>query len=158
MKKYFLIVALTIVTALGARADAGDVSIAGQVGFASRHAMFGIGGQLQFEPVRNFRIAPEFIYYFENDHVNAYNVNVNLHYTIRTSSVVMVYPLAGFSYSHFNNKNALWEESTDRYGANIGCGVEYHIQSNLAFFSEQRFQVLKNNNQSVTLLGVKYTF
>jgi len=130
MKKYFLIVALTIVTALGARADAGDVSIAGQVGFASRHAMFGIGGQLQFEPVRNFRIAPEFIYYFENDHVNAYNVNVNLHYTIRTSSVVMVYPLAGFSYSHFNNKNALWE---DKYGSlwsqhRLRCRISHSVE------------------------------
>jgi|GEM_PF-205909 len=162
MKKYLAITLLALLGALGAQAKSGDISVAGQFGFASHHSLFALGTQVQIEPVNNFRFAPEFLYYFKNNGVSAYNVNVNLHYTIRTSTAFAVYPLAGFSFAHFKYDQSHWDwgykSGEDCYGANIGCGAEYRIQENLSFYSEQRFQIMEDHNQSVTVLGIKYTF
>ena len=46
----------------------------------------------------------------------------------------------------------------DRCGANVGLGAQYRIKEHLYFFTEERFQIMKNFNQSVTLLGMKYAF
>ena len=45
-----------------------------------------------------------------------------------------------------------------RCGANVGVGAEYRIQDRLYFYSEERFQIIEDFNQSVTVLGLKYTF
>ena len=46
----------------------------------------------------------------------------------------------------------------DRCGANVGVGAQYRVQERLYFYSEERFQIIENFNQSVTVLGLKYTF
>ena len=156
MKKSILFALVAIMAVLGARAEKGDLSIAAQFNYASRNSMAGFGSQLQYEAFTNVRIAPEFMYYLKNDGLTAYNFNVNVHYVIPTGSTFAIYPMAGFSYANF--KSDYSTESTSRCGGNIGIGAQYRIQENLHFFTEERFQILKNWNQSVTLLGIKYTF
>ena len=39
-----------------------------------------------------------------------------------------------------------------------GLGAQYQINERLYFFSEERFQIMKDFNQSVTVLGLKYRF
>ena len=46
----------------------------------------------------------------------------------------------------------------DRCGANVGVGAQYRVQDRFYFYSEERFQIIENFNQSVTVLGLKYTF
>lgn len=158
MKRYLFIAIVALATALGASAEAGDIAVGGQFAYASKNSMAGLGLQVQIEPITNWRIAPEFIYYFENDNLSAYNVNVNVHYVIPTSSTFAIYPLAGFTFGHFMVDNLLGDYSDDRCGANIGMGAQYQIKERLHFFSEERFQIMKDWNQSVTVLGLKYTF
>lgn len=158
MKKYLLIAIVALTTAFGAYAEAGDISLGGQFAYASKNSMAGLGLQVQFEPITNLRFAPEFIYYFENDGMSALNANLNVHYVIHTSSAFAIYPLAGFTYAHFKCDHILGDTSKDRCGANIGVGAQYQIKEKLYFFTEERFQILKNWNQSVTVLGLKYTF
>ena len=158
MKKSILFALVAIMAVLGARAEKGDLSIAGQFNYASKNSMAGFGAQLQYEAFTNVRIAPEFIYYLKNDGLTAYNFNVNVHYVIPTGSTFAIYPMAGFSYANFSYDELFGDNSFNRCGANIGIGAQYRIQDNLHFFTEERFQILKNWNQSVTLLGIKYTF
>ena len=158
MKKYILLALVALATAFGASAEAGDVSIGGQFAYASKNSMAGLGAQLQYEPITNWRIAPEFIYYFENDNLSAFNVNVNIHYVIPTSATFAIYPLAGFTYANFRAEVMGVSDNEGRCGANIGMGAQYQIKEHLHFFTEERFQILKNWNQSVTCLGLKYTF
>ena len=101
MKKLIFIALFTVMTVLGARAEAGDFSVAGQFVYASKHSMAGVGAQLQYEAITNWRIAPEFIYYFKNDGLSAINANLNIHFIIPTSTTFAIYPLAGFTYSRF---------------------------------------------------------
>lgn len=158
MKKYILLALVALATAFGASAEAGDVSIGGQFAYASKNSMAGLGAQVQYEPITNWRIAPEFIYYFENDEMSAFNVNVNIHYIIPTSATFAIYPMAGFTYANFRFDNHVGHENYDCCGANIGMGAQYQIKEHLHFFTEERFQILKDWNQSVTCLGLKYTF
>ena len=158
MKKYILLALVALAAAFGASAEAGDVSVGGQFAYASKNSMAGLGAQVQYEPITNWRIAPEFIYYFENDDMSAFNVNVNIHYIIPTSATFAIYPMAGFTYANFRFDELGGHANYDRCGANIGMGAQYQIKEHLHFFTEERFQILKDWNQSVTCLGQKYTF
>ena len=155
MKKFIFLAVLAIVTALGASAEKGDIAVGAQFAFASKHSLAGLGLQLQIEPVNRFRIAPEFMYYFKNDGLSAINANVNLHYVIPTSSSFAIYPLLGFTYANYKVEHG---GNVDRCGANVGVGAEYRVQERLSFFTEERFQIIEDFNQSVTVLGLKYTF
>lgn len=155
MKKLLLIGLLALAGTIGASAAQGEKSIGAQFGYASKHSMVGLGLNFQYEFVNNVRIEPEFIYYFESDHINVFNVNLNLHYLIRTSSRFALYPLAGFSYARVTPDGF---DGMNRFGANVGVGAEYTISNHCAFYTEQRFQILKDMNQSVTCLGFKYKF
>jgi hypothetical protein len=158
MKKFIFLAVLAIATALGASAEKGNISLGAQFAYASKNSMAGLGLQLQVEPVNRFRIAPEFMYYFKNDGVSAINANVNLHYVIPTSSSFAIYPLLGFTYANYKYDGILEDANKGRCGANVGVGAEYRIQDRLYFFSEERFQIIEDFNQSVTVLGLKYTF
>ena len=159
MKKFIFLAVLAIVTALGASAEKGDIAVGAQFAYASKNSMAGLGLQLQVEPVNRFRIAPEFMYYFKNNGVSAINANVNLHYVIPTSSSFAIYPLLGFTYANYKYDGGIFTDVTEGHcGANVGVGAEYRIQDRLSFFSEERFQIIEDFNQSVTVLGLKYTF
>ena len=158
MKKIIFMAIAVIATVFNANAVQGDVSAAAQFVYGSRHSMAGLGVQLQYEPLTNFRLAPEFIYFFKNDHRSAINANLNLHYVIKTSSSFALYPILGFSYVNYKVDSTLGDHSDNLCGANVGLGAEYRVQERLYFFSEERFQIVKDRNQSVTVLGLKYTF
>lgn len=161
MKKLIFVMAFAVITLMSVWAEKGDMGLGVQFDYATKHSLPGLGLQFLVEPVSHFRIAPEFIYYFKNDNVSAYNLNLNLHYLIQTGGAgFYIYPLAGFSYAHFTSDVGLNVDNTwNRFGANVGCGAEYRISnSKLSFYTEQRFQILKDCNQSVTCLGMKYSF
>ncbi len=158
MKKFILFTIIAVSTVMGMRAEKGDVALGAQFAYASKNSMAGLGIQLQAEPFANVRVAPEFMYYFKNNGVSAYNFNVNLHYVIPTSSNFAIYPLAGFTYANYKYDAGFTDGHVDRCGANVGLGAQYRINNNLHFYTEERFQIIEDYNQSVTVLGLKYTF
>lgn len=158
MKKLIIVAIVAITSVMGLRAAEGDMALGLQFNYASKNSMIGLGVVYQVEPVRNFRIAPEFIYYFENNNLSDYNVNINFHYLIPTSSNVNIYPLAGFSYVNFKDSYGGVSTHTNRYGANVGIGFEYMINNKFKFYTEERFHIIKHWNESVTSLGLKYFF
>lgn len=157
MKKYIFLAIMAIASMIPVHAEQGDIAAGAEFVYASKHSMAGLGAQVQFEPITNWRFAPEFIYFFKNDGMSALNVNMNVHYVIPTSTSFAIYPLVGFSYGHYMI-DGIGKIENDRCGANVGLGAQYRIKERLHFFTEERFQIMKNFNQSVTVLGLKYTF
>ncbi len=133
----------------------GEKAFGAQFNYASKHSMVGLGLNFHYEFINNVRVEPEFIYYFKSDGIDAYNLNLNFNYLIRTSRSFAIYPLAGFSYARISPEIG---DGVNRFGANVGLGANYTINNHFAFYVEQRFQILKDMNQSVTGLGVKYSF
>ena len=158
MKKVLVFGLVALASVLAVNAQKGDFSIGAQFNYASKNSMIGIGANLQYEFIKNVRVEPEFIYYLENDDISAINANLNFHYLIRTGSGFVLYPLAGFSYAHFKDDAGIFSSDWDRFGANIGFGSEYRINERFRFYIEERFQILKDWNQSVTALGLRYCF
>ncbi|MBP5687997.1 MAG: porin family protein [Muribaculaceae bacterium] len=155
MKKLFFVSIIALLGIFTMNAEKGEKAFGAQFNYATKHSMVGLGLNFQYEFINNFRVEPEFIYYFENEGVDAFNVNLNFNYLIRTSNSFAIYPLAGFSFARVTPKGL---DGFNRFGANIGLGAEYTINNHFAFYVEERFQILKDMNQSVTCLGVKYKF
>jgi len=154
MKKIVLVSIIAMLGIFTMNAAQGEKAFGAQFNYASKYSLVGLDLNFQYEFLDNARLEPEFIYYFENDGLSAYNVNMNFHYLIRTSHRFALYPLAGFSYARVND----YGDGENRFGANVGVGTEYSINNHCAFYIEQRFQILKDMNQSVTGLGFKYKF
>lgn len=155
MKK-LLLLAIVAMTSLLANAAPGDICAGIQFNYGSKHTLMGLGANMVIEPVNKFRISPEFVYYFKNNHYEGYNVNLNLHYLIPLHSAQNFYPIAGFSYANYKYEGL---HGDDHFGANIGVGYEYLINRQFRFYVEQKFQVLSHDwNQSVTTLGLRYAF
>lgn len=168
MKKFILMVILALTTLFNVQADSnvrteesGDITVAPQFAYATKHSLAGLGLQAQFYATNNLRIAPEFIVFFRNNDMTAYNADLNVHYIIPKGNF-NIYPLAGFAYARYKYERSdatdKWDEKHDRIGANIGVGTEYPINDMLCFFAEERFQLMKDFNQSVTVLGVRFGF
>lgn len=155
MKKFLILSLVALAGVFSMNAAQGEKAFGAQFNYASKHSMVGLGLNFQYEFVNNFRVEPEFIYYFESDHVSAFNVNLNFHYLIRISNRFTLYPLAGFSYARVTPSGV---DGFNRFGANVGVGAEYTINNHFSFYIEERFQILKDMNQSVTGLGFKYKF
>lgn len=155
MKKLLILSLVMLSSVFTLSAAQGEKAFGAQFYYASKHSMVGLGLNFQYEIVNNFRVQPEFIYYFESDHMSAFNTNLNFNYLIRTSNRFALYPIAGFSYARINPE---YGDGVNRFGANVGIGSEYSINDHVAFYIEQRFQILKDMNQSVTSLGLKYKF
>lgn len=155
MKKFFIVAVLTVMSFM-AYAESGDISAGVQFNYASKHNLMGLGANFQIEPVSRFRISPEFLYYFKNNHVSGYNVNLNFNYLVRVHETSTFYPIVGFSYANYKVEDF---DGVDHYGANVGVGYEYLINSQFKFYVEQKYQILsKDWNQSVSTLGLRFTF
>ncbi len=155
MKKFLFVSIIALLGIFSMNAEKGEKALGVQFDYASKHSMVGLGLNFQYEFINNVRIEPEFIYYFKNEGIDAFNVNLNFNYLIRTSSKFAIYPLAGFSFARVTLEGF---DGVNRFGANIGLGSEYSLNDHFAFYVEQRFQILKDMNQSVTCLGLKYKF
>lgn len=143
------------VSAVSAHAAVGDMALSFGFGYASKYDQAGLGLQYQLEVFNNVRLAPELLYFFKNREHTATNVNINVHYVIHTYAGFNIYPFAGFTYQHWDYSGF---NSRDCYGANLGCGAEYNIADHFAFYTEWRYQIVSDHNQSVTSAGLKYRF
>ena len=162
MKKYIIMAIVALATLFEAHAEPGDISIAPQLSFATKNSMVGLGAQVQFDMDEHFRLAPDFFFYIKNKGMTAYGADVNLHYLIPKGSFA-IYPLAGVCYHRYkvemiDEEGEKYDEKHDRIGADIGIGTQYEIDEIIQVFAEERFQVMKDISQSVTVLGVRFLF
>ena len=162
MKKYIIMAIVALSAVFNAHAEAGDMSIAPQISFATKNSQLGVGAQVQFDIDDHFRLAPDFFFFIKNKGKTAYSADVNLHYLIPKGSFA-IYPLAGFAYHRYkfqkiDEEGEKYDEKHDRIGGNIGIGAQYEIDEMMQLFAEERFQLLKDVNQSVTVVGVRFVF
>ncbi len=163
MKKYFLTLVLALAGVVLASAADFGTSLGANFVYASKHSQKGIGINYKINFTDNFRVSPEFQYFFSNNKFKAWDANANLEYTIPIIENCNVYPLVGFSYSHWTERmnvpNVDKAANTyDRIGGNLGAGIEYYVSSNIAINAEIRAQIMKNFSQCVIGVGARYLF
>ena len=163
MKKYFLAVMLAVASIVSASATDFGTSLGVNFLYGSKHSQKGIGVNYKINFSENFRISPEFQYYFSNNHFKAWDANANLEYTFPIMERCNVYPIVGFSYSHWTERVNMpgvdkAANTDDRIGGNLGAGIEYYVSDNVAIAAEVRAQIFKQYSQCVLCIGARYIF
>ncbi|MBR6283892.1 MAG: outer membrane beta-barrel protein [Muribaculaceae bacterium] len=161
-KQVFALLALLVATCMSATAQyikVGDWSGSAQLSTGSKRA-FGVGFGVQYVPINNFRGDFHLNYYFE---VN-YDFNLNAHYLIDLyKKRLTLYPLVGVNLSNLEvSKEGMKEEShavrETHFGVNLGCGLEYRLDYDVALMIEARRSVMKNVGQTLVSAGARLTF
>lgn len=150
MKKIVVTLAFAVMAAAGMLAQ-GNMSVGVDYNYSTKGGTSGLGVQLEYEFVKNFRVAPELIYSFSSgDHGHVTNVNLNLQYVVGTASGFNLYPMAGLAYVN--------GDGADNCGMNLGCGAEYALSSGFSIYTEQTFQMVKHATRFIPAFGVKFSF
>ena len=139
-------------------AQQGQKSIGVNLGYGSEIESFGLGAKFQYGITDPIRLEAAFNYFFENNYVNMWDLNMNFHYLFPLGSGFKVYPLVGLTYTNWHAEIGDWDETEGRVGANLGAGLQYDIASNLALNFDLKYQFVKDFDQVAFAFGIAYKF
>lgn len=162
MKKALFAAILSICGAASAMAS-GVGSLGVNFLYGSKFDQVGLGVSYKVNLTDNFRIAPEMQYFFSNKSMKAWDANANIEYVSTLFDDLKFYPLVGFTYSHWTQNVPVpgvdkAVNTWDRFGVNVGGGIEYNFTPQVAGVFEIRGQLIKDFSQCVLNIGVKYNF
>ncbi len=156
MRKFLLSLMCVVSAFCIARADSGDIAIGVQMGHGSKHNQIGLGAKVQVGFTDELRLEPSFNYFFRQDHVATWDVDLNLHYMFDVADSFSIYPLAGIFVSNWDYEHI--NDSDTRFGANLGGGAEYAITDVVSLTGELKYMLTGDYRQLVTSLGVTFKF
>jgi opacity protein-like surface antigen len=169
MKKYIPYI-LTLISCfiIGAQpivAQRGQKSAGIFVGYNTCNdgALTGIEFSYQFSS--HIRIAPNAYYIFRKDHSDAFSINCDIHSPWHIGqSAINVYPLVGINYTQWSMRHSDMPTSNDsstrcnRFGLNIGGGIEWFATSTLKIHIEGKYAWLKTFDNGIFNAGIAYVF
>lgn len=156
MKKFLLSIMCVVSAFCIARADSGDIAVGVQLDHGSCWNQIGLGARVQIGFTDELRLEPSFNYYFRQDDMATWDVDLNLHYVFDVADSFNVYPLAGLFVSNWDHEG--WKDSDTRFGANLGAGAEYAITDVVALTGELKYMLTGDYRQLVTSVGVTFKF
>ena len=116
----------------------------------------GIGVKYQYNFTDNLRFEPSVNYFFENNGVDMFDLNANVHYLCPMASNIRVYPLAGLTFSSRDAGKSF--DNVTRLGVNLGGGAEMDITDQLMLNFELKYQFVSDLDQAVFSVGLAYMF
>ena len=159
MKKLFVLFSMMFLVMSSAFAQKGIQAAGVQLNYGTEISSIGIGLKYQYNITNEIRLEPSANYYFENDGLDMFDINANVHYLFPMASNVRVYPLAGLSYSKWSaDAGNGWEVSTNKFGLNLGGGAEFDINKDLMMNFEVKYQLINDFDQAVISMGIAYMF
>lgn len=159
MKKLFVLFSMMFLVMSSTFAQKGIQAAGVQLNYGTEISSIGIGLKYQYNITNEIRLEPSVNYYFENDGLDMFDINANVHYLFPMSSNVRVYPLAGLSYSKWSaDAGNGWEVSTNKFGLNLGGGAEFDINKDLMMNFEVKYQLINDFDQAVISMGIAYMF
>lgn len=161
MKKLVLLLAFIVVGITTSFAQrTGDSFLGLNLNYASETS-FGIGTRYQYNLTNNFRVEPEFNYYFKHDYCSFWDLGANISYLIPIASDLTVYPLAGIGYMHGKLQSTggeVNEYSDDTFQAKLGAGVEFQLLPTTKLIIEPKYQFNNFKNQFIITAAIAYCF
>lgn len=129
---------------------------------ANRSALAGLTFSYNFS--RHFRLTPTVDYVFSHNSTDGMIVNIDYQgpYSINASHTVNIYPIAGISYTSWHTKadgtNTDVSTRRNRFGLNIGGGIEYYAKPSLKLSAEGRFNWVRHADTGLFYIGISYVF
>lgn len=139
--------------------DTDGLQFGGNLIYGSKWEGFGLGGRLFYGFNGNMRFDLSYHWYFEKDHVNLSDVNLNFHYLFPVADRILAYPLAGATIMQAKvDVPGMGSTSSSEFGFNLGGGAQYEVADNLALDAEIKFQSVKGIDQLAVTAGIIYKF
>lgn len=178
MKKLFSPVIISLVAFLSLSLSANAEGLTGQksvglrAGFTSRNTTATAGLYFSYRFTDHFRFAPKVDYAFRHNKVDAFSFNFDAEMPISigyTPNKVNFYPIAGLNFttstSHQASSVMAWPESGDdssdrnnRFGLNLGAGIEYFATPTLRLAFEAKGQMVKQFSGTWLTATIGYVF
>lgn len=154
LKKMVLVMSMAVVTIFAYGQEKGDIAVGGNIGVGlDDFNNFGLTAKFQWNITDELRLEPSTGYYFENDNVDMWDMNINLHYLFKPTNLINLYPLAGFTILH-----ADYGRSDTEFGVNLGGGIDFKLTNNFSIGAELKYQLVPDWNRFVLSAGVTYRF
>lgn len=120
---------------------------------------------LQYGLTDNLRISPEVGCVFRHHDLDAFTLDLNLHFPLTiSSSRLQLYPLAGLNFSSWTLHNLLMDDTDDvstrtsNLGANLGAGFQLFASSSLKLKIEAKYTLISHHSTFVCSVGIGYVF
>lgn len=158
MKKLVVLFSMMFFVMVGAFAQKGIQAAGVHLNYGTEIKSFGIGVKYQYNFTDNVRLEPSLNYFFENDGVDQFDINANVHYLFPMASNVRAYPLVGLTFARW--EASYFGDSADatRLGVNAGGGIEFDIADKLMLNVELKYQFVSDFDQAIFNVGVAYMF
>ena len=157
MKKILtLVCALMLGVGIGqAQVHKGETAVGANLVYGSEIESLGLGARFQYGILDQVRAEVGFNYFFEKDHVNWWDVNINAHYLVGLwNEQLYIYPLAGVNYTMAK----CGDDEENHVGLNVGAGVEFEFNEHFGANLEFRHTIVRKVDQAVVGLGLNYKF
>lgn len=159
MKKLFILACMLVLFACGAHAQKGKQAVGFHVGYGTEIESVGVGFKYQYNITNPIRIEPSFDYFFENDRLSMFDINLNAHYLCPITNGVKFYPLAGLTFTNWRwDADADYNLTKNKFGMNLGAGAEFFLDTNWVMNFEFKYQLISDFDQGVFNLGFAYKF
>lgn len=166
MKKVIIAACMMLLGISSAFAQQGKQAFGGNLSYGTETESVGIGAKYQYNITNEIRIEPSTNYFFKNNGLSMFDINANVHYLVPITSNVKIYPLAGFTFTSWNQDLDLdivgiegdFGASASKFGVNLGAGMEFALDRNWSMDVELKYQLVSDLDQAVFNLGVAYSF
>ncbi|MCM1028952.1 MAG: porin family protein [Pseudoflavonifractor sp.] len=167
-----LIIIMMIAMSLPAAAEGNSVrgqKSMGLYGGYSTRAESGVAGlYFNYRFSQCFRLSPSADYTFRNRGEDAFNINLDAQVPLAldVAGRINFYPLAGVGYSVFNRKEKEMmlrkttdnSHRTDRFGLNVGAGLEYFVSPTLRLALEGKWRWRTDFSTGIFNITIGYRF
>lgn len=138
------------------------------IGNDSDFTNFGLGVKFQYGIMDQIRLEPSFNYYFKADNISMWDLSVNGHYLIpiKANKKLTVYPIGGLALVGIkvSTDPIVTSEgiipgtdfSATNLGINVGCGIEYILNSKISINGEVKYQIVEDYNRPIISGGINY--
>ena len=156
MKKLIVLFSMMICVMGSAFAQKGIQAGGIHLTYGTEIESFGIGVKYQYNVTDNIRLEPSMNYFFENNGIDQFDLNANVHYLFPMASNIRVYPLAGLTFARWDFGKAF--DDVTRLGVNLGGGIETDIADNFMLNLELKYQFVSDFDQAIFKIGIAYMF
>ena len=156
MKKLIVLFSMMFFIMGNAFAQKGIQAAGVNLSYGTEIESLGIGVKYQYNFTDNLRFEPSVNYFFENNGVDMFDLNANVHYLCPMASNIRVYPLAGLTFSSWDAGKSF--DNVTRLGVNLGGGAEMDITDQLMLNFELKYQFVSDLDQAVFSVGLAYIF